>query len=79
MAKLNWKPCPFCGEEEVEVTPEDVWDGDACVRVSCKFCSADVWYFNREGTFCDYETMIARLNKKWNTRFPEKKESESHD
>lgn len=76
MKMTDIKPCPFCGEiDALKITDEDTYDrklnvsGISVVTVKCRRCWAEltelsVYHFGND----KYETLLAALMKRWNTR-----------
>lgn len=68
---MNFKPCPFCGKNNLEATPKDFYEelleenGRACITVRCKNCKLDM-YEHTDGV--TYEEKIDLLIDKWNRR-----------
>lgn len=70
-ANLDWKPCPFCGKEELDIKDEKHFvKSDGCMHVGCTNCDTDVWLFNTE--LYTYVEAVKMMNDKWNTREGEK-------
>lgn len=66
------KPCPFCGNTTLEVTPKNQFYelqgeyGSACIAIRCWTCSVDMYDHTRTET--DYYKRVQILAKKWNRR-----------
>lgn len=66
-ANLDWKPCPFCGKEDLDIKDEEHFiENDGCMYVECDNCNTDLWMFDTEKY--TYDEAIALMNTKWNTR-----------
>lgn len=66
-ANLDWKPCPFCGKEKIDIKDEEsFFETKGSMHLCCTNCSTDVWVFNTYD--CTYDEAILKLNTKWNTR-----------
>ena len=72
---LKIKKCPFCGSEDIWITPQDSYEKvhNGCINVSCTNCATDVY------KFCNAETPYKRAKReviiKWNTRIEEEEEA----
>lgn len=68
----EFKPCPFCGNEELELlTEKDFYavqgrTGSAAVRLRCWSCSTEMWEHSREEH--NYDKRVQMLAAKWNRR-----------
>ena len=68
----EFKPCPFCGNTEFEITPErrflelQLESGSATIHVSCRECKTEMW----EHSYAehDYDKRVQMLADKWNRR-----------
>lgn len=70
--KLTWKPCPFCGSNDLDIKDENHFVGsDSCMHVGCTNCDTDMWLFNTDKY--TYDEAVEMLNTKWNMRKGEKK------
>jgi len=78
MKDLEWKPCPFCGGTQFEVTTKENYyylleeHGSACIgfhhRNRARGC--DLSLYEQSDSIRGYNAKLKRLNEKWNRRTP---------
>ncbi len=74
----GWRNCPFCGNDELLVMSEDMFEKsfpkkDGCVKIECPNCSVEMYEHDVDSYIgknepVGYEELIRRLRKRWNTR-----------
>ena len=66
--EMKWKPCPFCGGQELEIETEEQFDRiDTCLNLRCETCKLDLWVFDLDRSKT-YSYLLHELNEKWNRR-----------
>ncbi|MBO4542236.1 MAG: hypothetical protein J5725_03535 [Bacteroidales bacterium] len=73
---MEWKKCPFCRGENLDIDSEGLFDdvkktnGSAAICLRCRDCGAEMWVYAREVSPENniYGVMLKRLNEKWNKR-----------
>lgn len=69
--KMNWKPCPFCGNTELFISQDKqthkFYDFE-CLYIGCENCKLEMWTHDSEAGSADYDALVKKANEKWNSR-----------
>ena len=66
------KPCPFCGERDLEITPERMYkslceeNGSSLIEIECTICDTSMKVFNIPDN--NYHMGVGILIERWNRR-----------
>ena len=69
--KMNWKPCPFCGNTELGISHDKKMHylhNFECLYISCGNCKLEMWAYDHEAGSNDYDALVKIANEKWNRR-----------